>query len=338
MDLTAHEIEFRERLAHLETLKAAGHRPSGGRSSARGRWRTSVPGLPRPPRAGGGARVAVREMGKSTFAHLQDGTDKFQIYGRNRAGRRLVFGVQGGGSRGFHRGGGSCSRRARGSRRSRCSSGSCWPRRCIRCRRSGTGCRTRRCATASGTWTDCESGRAPGVRRAQPPAVASGGAGGAGLLRGGDAGVAGAGGRGDRRAVPDALQRAGAGDVSRIAPELYLKRLLVGGYDKVFERHSQRGPRPVAQSEFTALEIYEAYGDMRTMMKLEEELVSGAAQAVCGTMQWQGGAEPVDRRRRGAWRPITTWCAKKRERTGSSGRWKRRANGRGRRSWTFRTG
>jgi lysyl-tRNA synthetase class 2 len=73
----------------------------------------------------------------------------------------------------------------------------------------------------------------------------------------------------------------------RIAPELYLKRLLVGGYDKVFElgkNYRNEGLDRSHNPEFTALEIYEAYGDVKTMMTLVEELVSGAAQEVCGTM------------------------------------------------------
>ncbi len=84
----------------------------------------------------------------------------------------------------------------------------------------------------------------------------------------------------------------------RIAPELYLKQLLVGGYDKVFElgkNYRNEGLDRSHNPEFTTLEIYEAYGDVRTMMKLVEELVSGAAQEVCGTMTvGKEGQEPID--------------------------------------------
>ena len=82
MDLSAHEQEFRrQRLANLEALKAAGHRPYG-----RAFERTGSLADIRAAFAEGlsvrmaGRIVAVREMGKSIFAHLQDGTDKFQIY------------------------------------------------------------------------------------------------------------------------------------------------------------------------------------------------------------------------------------------------------------------
>ena len=52
----------------------------------------------------------------------------------------------------------------------------------------------------------------------------------------------------------------------RIAPELYLKRLLVGGFDKVFELNRNfrnEGLDRTHNPEFTMLEIYEAYGDVR---------------------------------------------------------------------------
>ena len=71
----------------------------------------------------------------------------------------------------------------------------------------------------------------------------------------------------------------------RIAPELYLKKLLVGGYDKVFELGKDFRNEGLDRShnpEFTVLEAYEAFGDCRSMMRLVEGLVSGAAQAVCG--------------------------------------------------------
>ena len=84
----------------------------------------------------------------------------------------------------------------------------------------------------------------------------------------------------------------------RIAPELYLKRLLVGGFDKVFElgkNFRNEGLDRSHNPEFTMLEIYEAYGDVRTMMRLVEELVSGVAQEVCGTLKvGKEGQEPID--------------------------------------------
>jgi lysyl-tRNA synthetase class 2 len=81
--------------------------------------------------------------------------------------------------------------------------------------------------------------------------------------------------------------------VLRIAPELYLKRLLVGGFEKVFELNRNfrnEGLSPRHNPEFTMLEIYEAYADGEAMIRLTESLISRLAQAVTGsdTVQYQG--------------------------------------------------
>lgn len=62
----------------------------------------------------------------------------------------------------------------------------------------------------------------------------------------------------------------------RIATELHLKRLVVGGYEKVFEIgriFRNEGLSPKHNPEFTSVEIYEAYGNVKTMMRLTEELL-----------------------------------------------------------------
>jgi lysyl-tRNA synthetase class 2 len=74
----------------------------------------------------------------------------------------------------------------------------------------------------------------------------------------------------------------------RIALELYLKRLLVGGIDKVFEigrNFRNEGLSRRHNPEFTMLEAYEAYGDYATMMELVEVLIRHVAQKVLGTLQ-----------------------------------------------------
>ncbi|MFA4943485.1 MAG: lysine--tRNA ligase [Lentisphaeria bacterium] len=74
----------------------------------------------------------------------------------------------------------------------------------------------------------------------------------------------------------------------RIAPELYLKRLLVGGYDKVFEinrNFRNEGLSRRHNPEFTMLEVYQAYGDCATMMALVESLVTHLAETVMGTLR-----------------------------------------------------
>ncbi len=73
----------------------------------------------------------------------------------------------------------------------------------------------------------------------------------------------------------------------RIALELYLKRLLVGGFHKVFEigrNFRNEGLSRRHNPEFTMLEAYEAFGDYSTMMTLVEELIQRVAQKVVGTL------------------------------------------------------
>ena len=73
----------------------------------------------------------------------------------------------------------------------------------------------------------------------------------------------------------------------RIAPELYLKRLLVGGYDRVFELNRNfrnEGLSKTHNPEFTMLEIYEAYADVRSMKALVESMILRVADAVAGTL------------------------------------------------------
>lgn len=72
----------------------------------------------------------------------------------------------------------------------------------------------------------------------------------------------------------------------RIAPELYLKRLVVGGFEKVFEIarvFRNEGISPRHNPEFTMLELYEAYADWTDIMALVEHLVAHLATEVCGT-------------------------------------------------------
>ena len=81
----------------------------------------------------------------------------------------------------------------------------------------------------------------------------------------------------------------------RVAPELYLKRLVVGGFERVFEinrNFRNEGVSTQHNPEFTMLEFYQAYADYVEMIDLTEALVRGAARAVCRTMriEYQGEA------------------------------------------------
>lgn len=72
----------------------------------------------------------------------------------------------------------------------------------------------------------------------------------------------------------------------RIAPELYLKRLIVGGYERVFEiarNFRNEGMDATHQPEFTMMEFYEAYADYHRIMDLTEDLIKHAAQAANGS-------------------------------------------------------
>jgi lysyl-tRNA synthetase class 2 len=74
----------------------------------------------------------------------------------------------------------------------------------------------------------------------------------------------------------------------RIAPELYLKRLLVGGFNKVFEvsrNFRNEGISRKHNPEFTMLEAYWAYADFEKMATLVEELICHLAEVVCGSLQ-----------------------------------------------------
>ena len=84
----------------------------------------------------------------------------------------------------------------------------------------------------------------------------------------------------------------------RIAPELYLKRLMVGGLsEKIFEINRSfrnEGIDVRHNPEFTMMELYQAYVDYNEMMKLTENLVSTVAQEVLGTMKITYGDHEID--------------------------------------------
>ena len=76
--------------------------------------------------------------------------------------------------------------------------------------------------------------------------------------------------------------------VLRIETELYLKRLIVGGMDRVYEVgriFRNEGMDPTHNPEFTSIELYQAYTDFHGMMDLVEEMMKEVTMAVCGTLQ-----------------------------------------------------
>ena len=83
----------------------------------------------------------------------------------------------------------------------------------------------------------------------------------------------------------------------RIAPELYLKRLVVGGLDRVYEinrNFRNEGIDAIHMPEFTMLEFYQAYSDFAELMDLTEELFRGITQKIAGTTKITYGDIEID--------------------------------------------
>jgi lysyl-tRNA synthetase class 2 len=83
----------------------------------------------------------------------------------------------------------------------------------------------------------------------------------------------------------------------RIAPELYLKRLVVGGFERVYEinrNFRNEGLSTRHNPEFTMLELYQAYADYRDLMDLVERMFQGVADTICGTRRIEYQDETFD--------------------------------------------
>lgn len=83
----------------------------------------------------------------------------------------------------------------------------------------------------------------------------------------------------------------------RISPELYLKRCLVGGLERVYEFarcFRNEGISPRHNPEFTMLELYQAYGDYHDMMDITEAIIAGAAKNVIGSYQIEFDGKTID--------------------------------------------
>ena len=83
----------------------------------------------------------------------------------------------------------------------------------------------------------------------------------------------------------------------RIAPELYLKRLIVGGMEKVYEigrLFRNEGMSVKHNPEFTSIELYQAYADYNDMMDITEKMISFIAKEICGTDKIIYQGEEID--------------------------------------------
>jgi lysyl-tRNA synthetase class 2 len=96
----------------------------------------------------------------------------------------------------------------------------------------------------------------------------------------------------------------------RIAPELHLKRLVVGGFDRVYEinrNFRNEGISTRHNPEFTMLEFYEAYATYEDLISMTEEMVSTAAQEICGSTTLKYGELQLSFAR--GWKRIPMWEA-----------------------------
>lgn len=83
----------------------------------------------------------------------------------------------------------------------------------------------------------------------------------------------------------------------RIANELYLKRLIVGGFDRVYEMgrmFRNEGMDATHNPEYTAMELYQAYGDYKDMMEITEEMVAFVSKEVNGTTEIEYQGQKID--------------------------------------------
>ena len=83
----------------------------------------------------------------------------------------------------------------------------------------------------------------------------------------------------------------------RIAPELYLKRLIVGGFEKIYEINRSfrnEGISPLHNPEFTMLELYSAYGDFSQMMEITESIITGIGKEINGSLVFNSHGKSVD--------------------------------------------
>jgi lysyl-tRNA synthetase class 2 len=93
---------------------------------------------------------------------------------------------------------------------------------------------------------------------------------------------------------------------ARIAPELYLKRLIVGGFEKVYEINRNFRNEGIDRShnpEFTMLEWYEAYSEYQDLLVLTEDLISSLVETVCGKTVIEYGEHTIDFKR--PWKRLT---------------------------------
>lgn len=302
MDEGVRDNDFREqRLANLRRLEELGYPPFGGAFARSGRIEEILAGFAeqKPARAAGRI-VSRRQMGKSIFAHLQDGGGRIQVYVKKdavgeqafAAFEQLDLGDQIGAE-------GELFTTKTGERSLKVARWTLLAKALLPLPEKWHGLQEvelryryryldlianpetrrrfeRRSATLREVRRFLEE---RGFAEVETPMIQP--------LAGGAA----------AQPFRTHYQALGEDMFLRIAPELYLKRLLVGGYDRVFELNRNFRNEGLDRShnpEFTMLEVYEAFSDVRGMMALVRDLILHVADRVWGTRQVGAGERAVN--------------------------------------------
>lgn len=302
MEQGPHEDEFRrQRLANLEALAARGHAPYGGAFARDGR----IAGIreafaENKPVRMAGRIMTLREMGKSIFADLHDGSDRFQIYVRRNdigddsfSAFKLLdlgdtIGVEG-----------ELFTTKMGEPTAKVSSWTLLSKALLPLPEKWHGLQDVDTRYRK-RYLDLVAN--PEVRKVFDQRIA--------IIREIRACLND---RGFQEVETPMMQPMAGGAAAqpfkthyealdcgmflRIAPELYLKRLLVGGFDKVFELNRNfrnEGLSRFHNPEFTMIEVYQAFGDVRTMMEIVQDMIVRAARNVIGTLEVGTADQPVN--------------------------------------------
>ena len=290
-----------QRLANLQKLQELGYAPFGQAFARTGTVAATLAGFAEhQPATIAGRVVSKRQMGKSIFAHLQDGPDRLQVYVKKDVVGEQAFAAFEWIDLGDHLGAqGALFVTKTGERTLKVDKWTLLSKALLPLPEKWHGLQDvelrnrqryldlianpevrRRFDQRTRIVAELRAGLAGrGFAEVETPMIQA--------LAGGAA----------ANPFKTRYEALGADMFLRIAPELYLKRLLVGGYDKVFELNRNFRNEGLDRShnpEFTMVEIYEAYGDCRSMQRLVEELVTAVAQTVIGKLVVGEGELAVD--------------------------------------------
>jgi lysyl-tRNA synthetase class 2 len=310
-----------DRYIHLAPKPAEGERPTPEQLAEANATLNLIKGI----RIAGRLAVPPRVMGKAAFVHLSDGNKRLQIYVRKDEARGVasdgrevdgwqLFGLLDHGD--FIGVEGYSLRHKDGRTFGACASSSFSRKLCCRCPTSCTASATPKSASANATQTSSRAAskltratratrrrnsanlpRAKSLNAARKSSARCAAFGRARLHRSRDAdahahrfGRGGASFKTHHNALDIDLY-------ARIAPELYLKRLLVGGFERVYELNRNfrnEGISTRHNPEFTMLEFYAAYMDVNGMMDFCEEMIRSTVQKATGGTTIRYGEIEID--------------------------------------------